>query len=130
VCVFAFFALAAALLSDFELMSASNAGFKYGSAVERVLSMVHRISVPFSDQWASRRGISTYETAEVYRALPGAQNSMTQNAKNAISQLRQEGGANTASLWKKPSIPNPSSYKGSLTVSFGNNTLHGDEGRT
>jgi hypothetical protein len=35
VCVFALFALAATLISDFEVLRASNAGFKYRSAVER-----------------------------------------------------------------------------------------------
>jgi hypothetical protein len=130
VCVFALFALAATLLSDFEVLKASNAGFKYGSAVEIGISMAHRSSVPLSAQWASRRGISTYETAEVYRALSGAQHSTTKNARNAISQLRQEGGANTASLRKKPSILNPSSSKGSPSVSFGNTTSHGEEGKT
>jgi hypothetical protein len=127
VCVFAFFALAATLLSDFEVLSASNAGFKYGPAVERVISMAHRSSLPLSAQWACRRGICTYETAEVYRALPGAQNNTTKNASDAISQPRQEGGANTTSLRKKPSILNPSSYKGSLSVSIGNTTIHGEE---
>jgi hypothetical protein len=128
----------ATLLSDFEVLSALNVGFKYGSAVERGISMANRRSVSLSAHWDSQRGISICEITEVHHTIYGAKPSATENSRSPISELRQEG-MSTCTLWKKSTIlvvispkedtesSDPSSSKCSMSVSLGETTTHGEE---